>query len=64
MSPDFRITLALSIQETDLILGALSELPFKTSADIIGKIRTTAFAQIEQAKAPAEVSAPVETPLT
>jgi hypothetical protein len=54
MSPDFRITLSLSIQETDQILGALSELPFKMSADLIGKIRTNAFAQIEQAKAAAE----------
>ena len=54
MSPDFRVTLSFSIPEADLILGALSELPFKTSADLIGKIRTNAFAQIEQEKAAAE----------
>ena len=54
MSPDFRITLAFTVQEADAILTGLAELPFKVSADLIGKIRTNAFAQIEQAKAAAE----------
>ena len=61
MSPDFRVTLSFSIPEADLILGALSELPFKTSSDLIAKIRTNAFAQIEQEKAQAEAKpGPVE----
>jgi hypothetical protein len=62
MSPDFRITLALTVQEADAILSALAELPFKQSADLIGKIRTNAFAQIEQDKAKAEAvpAVPVE----
>ena len=61
MSPDFRVTLSLTIQETDQILGALADLPFKVSADIISKIRTNAVAQIEQAKAAAEAKPePVE----
>lgn len=56
MNPDFRVTLALTIQEADLILGALSELPFKVSAELIGRVRTNAMAQIEQAKAAAEAA--------
>ena len=63
MNPDFRVTLAVSIPEADLLLSALAELPFKTSAELINKIRTNAVAQIEQAKAAAEAvpAEPVET---
>lgn len=62
MNPDFRVTLAVSIPEADILLSALAELPFKTSAELINKIRTNAVAQIEQAKAAADAvpAEPVE----
>lgn len=42
------ITLTLTLDEVNLILASLSELPFKVSADLIAKIKTEGDKQFEQ----------------
>lgn len=54
---DKQLTLSisnLSLEEINLILGALSELPFKVSSPLIGKIQADAQRQLEAAQAPVE----------
>jgi hypothetical protein len=42
----------LSLEQVNLILGALSELPFKVSSPLISKIQADAQRQIDAAQAP------------
>ena len=42
----------LSIEQTNVILKALTELPFKESADVIVALRTQAAPQVQAAPAP------------
>lgn len=44
MEPTIKLELTLS--EVNMILAGLGELPFKTSADVIQKIRMSALPQI------------------
>lgn len=40
------IKLELTINEVNMLLAGLAELPFKTSSDIIQKVRVAALAQM------------------
>ncbi len=44
-----QLYLQLSVEQINLILGALSKLSYETSADLIAKIKTDARAQIDAA---------------
>lgn len=44
------IILKLNVNKTNTILAALSELPFKLSADFIADIRNQAQEQLEEAQ--------------
>lgn len=44
------IKLELKIEEVNLILAALQELPFKISAELIAKIKTEGDKQFEKNK--------------
>jgi len=46
---DKEITLTLTVQDANLLLAALSKLPYEAVADLIGKIRDQGQAQISQA---------------
>lgn len=52
------IKLELSINEVNVILGGLAELPFKSSSDLIQKIRSESIAQLATPQAPAINTAP------
>lgn len=41
------LSITLSIEETNIVLAALSELPYKKSAGIIAKIQQQAKEQLE-----------------
>jgi len=45
---DIKITLELDIDEVNLILGALSEQPFKTVFELIGKVNSQANEQLSK----------------
>lgn len=45
---DVKITLELNLEEVNLILGALSEQPFKTVFELIGKVNIQANEQLSQ----------------
>lgn len=45
------INIELSIEETNLILGALAELPVKVSLNLMQKIETSATKQVQEAQA-------------
>lgn len=44
----------LSLEEANLILGALSKLPFETVSGLITNIQAQAVPQLQKAAAPAE----------
>lgn len=46
--PDIRLT--LTPEETNLVLAALGEVPFKISAGLIGKIKAQGDAQMQAAQ--------------
>ncbi len=41
------ITLTLNVEDVNLVITALAELPFKVSCNLIGKVRDQASAQLE-----------------
>lgn len=56
------LKIALSVEETNLILGSLSELPYKVSNGLIIKITAQAESQIKANQTKAQ--APTPTPAT
>lgn len=60
MSQD-NITLSLSVDQINLVLGALAELPFRTSADMINEVRTQAQSQLPQAAPEVDSGGEAET---
>ena len=48
------ITFNLSLQDANLVLAALSKLPFEAVADLIAKIREQGQAQIATSESPQE----------
>ena len=51
------IKLELKIEEVQLVLNALSQLPYSTSAELIDLIKSTAQKQLNELKAQREAEA-------
>jgi len=47
--PEKEVTLTLTVSETNIILGALDEMPHKLSRKVIDKVIEQAQAQLKQA---------------
>jgi hypothetical protein len=45
-----KLSLQLSIEEVNVLIAALSELPYKTSSNIIHSIQQQAFEQLKTAE--------------
>lgn len=45
------LSIKLSVEETNLVLGALSKLPYDVSVSLIDKIKAQATAQIVESQA-------------
>jgi len=46
------VTLELTVEEVNIILGSLQEIPYKTSKDLIDKVITQAQASVDANKVP------------
>jgi hypothetical protein len=57
MTPTPTITLTLTLDQTNAILTALAELPFRASADLIAEVRKQAQECLAAAEKPAELEA-------
>lgn len=56
------VTIKITIQEAQLIMNALAELPLKNSIDTWFKIRGQIESQMQQAQPPGQVPSPAPTP--
>ena len=52
-----KITLELTLDQTNVIMQSLAKQPFEAVADLIGLVREQAVRQMEAAQAPAQVPA-------
>lgn len=56
MSNEKQITLSLSVEEVNLVLAGLAELPAKVSMSLISKVGNQAQGQLQQSPAVEEVA--------
>lgn len=56
MSNEKQITLSLSVEEVNLVLAGLAELPAKVSMNLISKVGNQAQGQLQQSPAVEEVA--------
>ena len=56
MSNEKQITLSLSVEELNLVLAGLAELPAKVSMSLISKVGNQAQGQLQQSPAVEEVA--------
>lgn len=54
MNQNQTITLNLTVDQVNLVIGALAKAPYEQVADVITNIRTQAIPQVEPAPAPQE----------
>lgn len=52
-----KVTLELTLDEVNVLLAGLGELPAKTSLGVIDKVRSQAVGQLQQQQADAPVAA-------
>ena len=57
-----KITLTLTLDETNLILKALGEQPFNSVYELIGKIQQQATGQLQESGSPATQLPPQDKP--
>jgi hypothetical protein len=54
MNQNQTITLNLTVDQVNLVIGALAKAPYEQVADVITNIRTQAIPQVEPTPAPQE----------